>query len=290
MKSACKKQKAQYAAMTKDNRKEKALTMKVMELIDANAISLNAELVVEYIDPTSPLMFYLILGDKFLEDSGRRLPPEAVTLPLQRTNAWCFKISRLINVMPISKKRFQGFPLDRIDPGSAYFCTELKKPANPKTKLGVICFGNRELLYILGTEADSVAEATFLEGDRILDVDGEKIQSSAHFTQIIEKGFEKNSQMSVAIERAVARPSVVKLRDFLMSWSVFMGAPLTDVIDATNKGIAKQKTQLKKKSILKIPGTKPATKQNVQINPKIETQEIISVVPNYTLLEAVPKK
>uniref|UniRef100_A0A0N5A530 PDZ domain-containing protein n=1 Tax=Parastrongyloides trichosuri TaxID=131310 RepID=A0A0N5A530_PARTI len=286
-----KKEQAQYLAIIKENTKENIITVKVNETVDANTVTLNNDLVIEHIEPNSCLFDYLVLGDKLIEDSGKKLPNEAVCLPTQRVNQWNIKIVRLGSYTPIPKNRFKNIGLECRDPGSAYFCINVQKPVNEKNELGVTCYGSQNSFFILATEPDTVGEATFLEGDRILDIDGEKFGSSAQLNELLEKGFQKCSSLNCAIERAISKGPLNRLRDLLMTWHSFRSVPLTDVVDVVDK----ETKSIKKgkgypKSILKKDEPRGNTKAKIKIAKEFKKFELQSLVPNYTLLERLTKK
>lgn len=106
-------------------------------------------MVIEHIEGNECLFEYLVLGDRIIEESGKKLLNEAISLPSQKVNQWNIKIVRIGNYIPISKERFKNIGLEGREPGAAYFCLNIQKPISEKVELGVTCYGSQNSFYIL---------------------------------------------------------------------------------------------------------------------------------------------
>uniref|UniRef100_A0A0K0EEV6 PDZ domain-containing protein n=1 Tax=Strongyloides stercoralis TaxID=6248 RepID=A0A0K0EEV6_STRER len=286
-----KKEQLQYLSILRENTKENIITLKINETVEENSVFLSSDLTVIQIEENSCLFDYLVLGDKIIEDSGKKLQNEAISLPSQKLNQWNIKIVRVGNYTPIPKNRFKNIGLEGREPGAAYFCINVQRPICDQTELGVTCYSNQNTFYILATEPNTVGEATFLEGDRVLDIEGEKFGSSSQLNELLDKGFQKNSSLSFAIERAVGKAPLNRSRDLVMTWHLFHSSPLHDVI----KVVDEETTHVKKgkkapKSILKKSTSFSKNKQKLKILKETKNFEIKSVVPNNLMLERLVKK
>uniref|UniRef100_A0A0N5BW41 PDZ domain-containing protein n=1 Tax=Strongyloides papillosus TaxID=174720 RepID=A0A0N5BW41_STREA len=286
-----KKEHLQYLSILKDNTKENIITLKINETVEPNVVFLNSDLIIEHIEENSCLFDYLVLGDKIIEDTGKKLPNENITLPAQRVNQWNIKIVRIGSYTPIPRQRFKNIGLEGREAGAAYFCINVQKPINDGNELGVTCYGSQNSFYILTTEPDTVGEATFLEGDRVLDIDGEKFGQSAQLNDLLEKGFQKNSFINCAIERAIGKTPLNRLRDLLMTWHSFKSTPLPDVVEVVDKEIKLvKKGRSIPKSTLKKDGSRCTTKSKLKIANDFKKFELQSLVPNNLLLERLIKR
>ncbi|KAK0412345.1 hypothetical protein QR680_006159 [Steinernema hermaphroditum] len=212
-------------------------------------IKLCDNLTVRSISHKSKAIFAFIVGDKILDINGTAPINAQDALQLIRNAGGGkirFTVSRVANRSPVSIDRVKQIHLKRLD-GYCYFVVTLKKTPGAHLKLGLKTF--RGKCYVQRIDKNSIAANSYLTGDNILDINGERINDTETFKKRLVECLSVRGVFSTVIERP---ESLTALRTVHATMTLFS----SDVFPADANAIALREVERFKESIAN-PGKKP---------------------------------